>query len=143
MQPEMKWVLNKMPQSEDRNLQVMSLENVKKARAFHKSFPQYAVTPLANLEGMASSLGLGGLYVKDESYRFGLNAFKVLGGSFAMARYIADETGKDVSDCDFEYLTSKQLQKDFGQATFFKLLFICLKAPQKLVLTILQKRAHK
>ena len=60
MQPEMKWVLNKMPQSEDRNLQVMSLENVKKARAFHKSFPQYAVTPLANLEGMASSLGLGG-----------------------------------------------------------------------------------
>ena len=119
MQPEMKWVLNKMPQSEDRNLQVMSLENVKKARAFHKSFPQYAVTPLANLEGMASSLGLGGLYVKDESYRFGLNAFKVLGGSFAMARYIADETGKDVSDCDFEYLTSEQLQKDFGQATFF------------------------
>ena len=55
MQPEMKWVLNKMPQSEDRNLQVMSLENVKKARAFHKSFPQYAVTPLANLEGMASN----------------------------------------------------------------------------------------
>lgn len=119
MQPEMKWVLNTMPQSEDKNLKVMSLENVKKARAFHKSFPQYSVTPLADLEGMAADLGLGGLFIKDESYRFGLNAFKVLGGSFAMARYIADETGKDVADCDFEYLTSEQLQKDFGQATFF------------------------
>ena len=119
MQPEMKWVLNTMPQSEDKNLKVMSLENVKKARAFHKSFPHYSVTPLADLEGMAADLGLGGLFIKDESYRFGLNAFKVLGGSFAMARYIADETGKDVADCDFEYLTSEQLQKDFGQATFF------------------------
>ena len=119
MEPKFKWVTNHMPKSEDKNLQVMSLENVAKARAFHKSFPQYSVTPLANLSGMASRLGLGGLYVKDESYRFGLNAFKVLGGSFAMARYIAEETGRDVADCDFDYLTSDQLEHDFGHATFF------------------------
>lgn len=43
---------------------------------------------------MAQYLGLAGVYVKDESYRFGLNAFKVLGGSFAMARYIAGEMGR-------------------------------------------------
>ena len=49
MQPKIKWVTNHMPKSEDKNLQVMSLENVAKARAFHKSFPQYSVTPLANL----------------------------------------------------------------------------------------------
>ncbi|MCI6681267.1 MAG: diaminopropionate ammonia-lyase, partial [Parafannyhessea umbonata] len=72
MQPKIKWVANHMPKSEDKNLQVMSLENVAKARAFHKSFPQYSVTPLADLDGMAKRLGLGGLYVKDESYRFGL-----------------------------------------------------------------------
>ena len=119
MEPKFKWVTNHMPKSEDKNLQVMSLENVAKARAFHKSFPQYSVTPLANLSGMANRLGLGGLYVKDESYRFGLNAFKVLGGSFAMARYIAEETGRDVADCDFDYLTSDQLEHDFGHATFF------------------------
>jgi diaminopropionate ammonia-lyase len=64
------------------------------------------VAPLANLSGMAERLGLGGLFVKDESYRFGLNAFKVLGGFFAMARYIAEETGKDVSEMNFDYLTS-------------------------------------
>ncbi|WP_303133134.1 diaminopropionate ammonia-lyase [uncultured Olsenella sp.] len=119
MEPKIKWVANGMPKSEDVNLSVMSLDNVAKARAFHGSFPQYSVTPLANLAGMAERLGLGGLFVKDESYRFGLNAFKVLGGSFAMARYIADETGRDVSEMTFDYLTSDQLQKDFGQATFF------------------------
>ncbi|MDJ1121113.1 diaminopropionate ammonia-lyase [Olsenella sp. YH-ols2217] len=115
----LRWTLNTMPASEDKNLPVMSLENVAKARAFHESFPQYAVTPLADLEGMAGNLGLAGLYVKDESYRFGLNAFKVLGGSFAMARYIAQQTGKDVSETDFDYLTSDELANDFGQATFF------------------------
>ena len=119
MEPKAKWVLNHMPKSEDRNLEIMSLGNVASARAFHKSFPQYAVTPLANLSGMADRLGLGGLFVKDESWRFGLNAFKVLGGSFAMARYIAKETGRDVSECDFAYLTSEQLEHDFGHATFF------------------------
>ena len=68
---------------------------------------------------MASYLGVKEVYVKDESYRFGLNAFKVLGGSFAMARYIAKETGKDVSELPYSVLTSEQLRKEFGQATFF------------------------
>ena len=116
---QIKWVENHLPKSEDKNLEVMSLANVAKARAFHQSFPQYTVTPLAKLDGMAGELGLGGLYVKDESYRFGLNAFKVLGGSFAMARYIAQKTGKDVSETTYDYLTSDKLRQEFGQATFF------------------------
>ena len=114
-----KWTLNAMPKSDDRHLQIMSLDNVSKARAFHKSFPQYAVTPLARLDGMAARLGLGNLFVKDESYRFGLNAFKVLGGSFAMARYIAGEVGRDIGEMSYAYLTGEQLRRDFGQATFF------------------------
>lgn len=114
-----KWVVNHMPKSDDKQLQVMDLQNVEKAMAFHRSFPQYSVTPLARLNGMAQRLGLNGLYVKDESYRFGLNAFKVLGGSFAMARYIAEKTGKDVGEMTYDYLTGDQLKKDFGQATFF------------------------
>lgn len=116
---KMKWVLNKMPASEDKNLSVMALEHVKQARAFHRSFPQYSVTPLAKLDGMADRLGLAGLFVKDESYRFGLNAFKVLGGSFAMAKYIAEEMGRDVSEMTYDYLTSSQFREEFGQATFF------------------------
>ena len=116
---KIKWVLNQMPKNEDKNLAVMALDNVNQARKFHRSFPQYSVTPLAKLDGMAGQLGLGGLFVKDESYRFGLNAFKVLGGSFAMAKYIAKEMGKDVSEMTYDYLTSKKFRDDFGQATFF------------------------
>lgn len=116
---KIKWVANTMPKTDDLQLSVMSLENVDKARAFHKSFPQYSVTPLANLNNMAEFLGLKSLFVKDESYRFGLNAFKVLGGSFAMARYIAEQLGKDVSQVDYNYLTSDKLKNEFGRATFF------------------------
>jgi len=116
---KIKWTTNQLPKSKDRNLEIMSLENVKHARAFHQSFPQYSVTPLAQLNNMASYLGVNGIYVKDESYRFGLNAFKVLGGSFAMGRYIAQQLGKDISEMTYDYLTSKQLRDEFGQATFF------------------------
>ena len=108
-----------MEKSDDAHLGIMSLENVAKARAFHKSFPQYTVTPLARLDNLAARLGLNNLCVKDESYRFGLNAFKVLGGSFAMASHFADETGRDVADMTYDYLTSDELARDFGQATFF------------------------
>ena len=114
-----KWAVNKMPKTADSNLKIMGLDEVRKARTFHESFPQYSVTPLAKLDHMAARLGLGEVYVKDESYRFGLNAFKVLGGSFAMARYIAKQTGKDVSELPYNVLTSEELKKEFGQATFF------------------------
>ena len=114
-----KWTLNRIPKSDDRQLQNMSLEEMGKASNFHKSFPQYAVTPLTRLSDLAEYLGLKRLYVKDESYRFGLNAFKVLGGSYAIARHIAKELGRDVSEVPYSVLTSKELRDEFGQATFF------------------------
>ncbi len=119
MEPKINWKYNTMPKGSRNELEIMALENVAKARSFHESFPQYAITPLAKLDKMAEYLGLDTLCIKDESYRFGLNAFKVLGGSFAMARYIAGQLGRDVSEMTYDYLTSEDLKKDFGQATFF------------------------
>ena len=113
------WTLNHMPKSDDRQLPVMSRENVKRARSFHQSFPEYTVTPLQRLRELAGRLGVKEVFVKDESYRFGLNAFKVLGGSFAMARYIAKELSMGVDKADYEFLTSEKLTREFGQATFF------------------------
>ena len=116
---ELNWVINRMPPSDDRYLEIMSIENVEKARRFHMSFPQYSVTAMANLSKMAGFLGLGGVYVKDERFRFGLNAFKVLGASFAMGRYIAHEMGEHVTDISYDDLTSPELKDTFGTATFF------------------------
>lgn len=119
MKKDMKWAMNQLPKSDDKNLPIMSLSEVAKARTFHQSFPQYRETPLTRLTQMARYLGVGSIFVKDESYRFGLNAFKVLGGSYSMAKYIARETHRDVSDMPYDVLTSDELRQEFGQATFF------------------------
>ena len=68
-------------------------ENAKKARSFHRSFPEYKETPLVELNALAKKLGVASVHVKDESYRFGLNAFKVLGGSYTIGNYIAKKLG--------------------------------------------------
>ena len=115
----LKWTVNHVPGSDDKFLDLMSEENVTKANEFHKSFPQYSVTPLQKLSALASYLGVKGIYCKDESYRFGLNAFKVLGGSYAMGRYIAKELGLDISQLPYNVLSSDKLREEFGQATFF------------------------
>lgn len=116
---QIKWTMNNIPKTDDVQVHNMSLEQMEKAISFHRSFPQYTVTPLTRLSGLADYLGLKRVYVKDESYRFGLNAFKVLGGSYAIARCIADELGKDVSEVPYDVLTSDKLREEFGQATFF------------------------
>ena len=115
----LKWTVNHVSGSDDKFLDLMSEENVTKANEFHKSFPQYSVTPLQKLSALADYLGVKGIYCKDESYRFGLNAFKVLGGSYAMGRYIAQELGRDISELPYNVLSSDKLREEFGQATFF------------------------
>lgn len=98
---------------------LMTAGETERALAFHKSFPQYSETPLVSLSAIASMLGLKGIYVKDESLRFDLKAFKVLGGSFAMARHIAELTDSEVSDMTYDRLTSDELKNEIGQITFF------------------------
>ena len=94
------------------------LENAKKVRAFHASFPEYSVTPLAKLDNLAKALGVANVYVKDESYRFGLNAFKVLGGSYTIGNYLAQKLGKDINELPFNVLSSEEVRKQIGEVTF-------------------------
>ncbi len=100
------------------NLDFMSLENAKKVQAFHASFPVYKETPLAVLRETAGLLGIDNIYVKDESYRFGLNAFKVLGGSYAIGNYLAQKLGKTLSEMPYERLVSEEVRKELGDITF-------------------------
>jgi diaminopropionate ammonia-lyase len=51
---------------------------------FHRRLPGYAPTPLREAPGIARDLGLDRLWVKDESERMGLPAFKILGASWAV-----------------------------------------------------------
>ncbi|KAK7179518.1 diaminopropionate ammonia-lyase [Paraphaeosphaeria sporulosa] len=56
---------------------------------FHRLLPDYAATPLHPLSSLAQSLGLAYIFVKDESNRFGLPAFKILGASWATFKAVA------------------------------------------------------
>jgi diaminopropionate ammonia-lyase len=60
-----------------------------KVRAFHASLPGYAPTPLTEVPALATELGTGRLFVKDESSRLGLPAFKILGASWAIHQVLA------------------------------------------------------
>ena len=80
------------------SLDILNAAEARRARRFHAGFVQYAPTPLVPLPYLASTLGLGNIRAKDESKRFGLNAFKVLGASYAMGRYLAERLGKSIDD---------------------------------------------
>jgi diaminopropionate ammonia-lyase len=47
-------------------------------------------TPLTSLPHLARTLGLGAVLAKDETARFGLNAFKLLGARFAIEQLIGE-----------------------------------------------------
>jgi diaminopropionate ammonia-lyase len=60
---------------------------------FHRRLPGYRPTPLLAFPALAAEFGLGALWVKDEGHRFGLGAFKALGASWAIHRWVAEHAG--------------------------------------------------
>ncbi len=100
------------------NLSRFTPDAAGRVRAFHRSFPMYAETPLAHLPNTARELGLGDIYVKDESFRFGLNAFKVLGGSYAIGSVIAERLGIRSSEMNFSLLSAPETRAALGELTF-------------------------
>ncbi|MCP4152364.1 MAG: diaminopropionate ammonia-lyase [bacterium] len=58
---------------------------------FHKSIDGYAPTPLVSLPGIAAALGVKDVFVKDESHRFGIQAFKAFGASYAIFRFLKSQ----------------------------------------------------
>jgi diaminopropionate ammonia-lyase len=95
-----------------------SKEEATRVRNFHKSFSEYAVTPLAALPELAKGLGVASVHVKDESKRFGLNAFKVLGGSYAIGRLLAERLGRPIEDLGRDELCSDAVRAKLGPITF-------------------------
>ena len=63
------------------------------ALAFHRKLPGYGPTPLVAAPGVAAKLGVGQVWVKDESHRLGLPAYKILGASWAAYRALDERYG--------------------------------------------------
>lgn len=89
------------------------------ARKLHRSLPEYQPTGLVTRPDLAAALGLGEVLVKDESTRFGLQAFKALGATYAIYRWLREKLPQRGQPCpppgDF-YRDSSWLEPD--QFTF-------------------------
>ncbi len=72
----------------DAERRILSADGLSRAKREITSWPDYAITPLIALSGLAGELGLGAILYKDESKRFGLDSFKALGGAYAVLRVL-------------------------------------------------------
>ena len=93
-------------------------EALKNVRRIHTSLPDYEPTPLYRLDGLSRELGVKAVFVKDESKRFGLNAFKGLGGIYAMTMLIAGQLGLDADKVTFDELTHPKYRERISNMTF-------------------------
>src|SRR5699024_7605800 len=102
--------------SED--IALFTKDTVKAIHHFQSGHPQYPKTPLSQLSELGALITLGKVFVKDETQRYGLNAFKVLGGIYVVGKYIARHLGIDFSKLAIEKLTSDEIKQKTGVLTF-------------------------
>jgi diaminopropionate ammonia-lyase len=96
----------------------LSEEEVRAARKFHTTIKGYEATPLVSLDNLANELGVHKIYVKDESYRFGLNAFKGLGVTYALANLLCERLNVNINDVSFEYFKLPEVQEKIKDMVF-------------------------
>jgi len=89
-----------------------------KVRNFHSSISNYEATPLVSLNNLARKLNVKGIYVKDESYRFNLNAFKGLGGLYVIFKIVCKKLSLDDNKTTFEDLQKPEIKKYLKDMVF-------------------------
>ncbi|MDF2547551.1 MAG: threonine dehydratase biosynthetic [Anaerosolibacter sp.] len=118
---ELQWIINRQArntQDKKANPGFLSTDEIDQARNFHRKFESYQPTPCISLDQLAAYLEVDKLWVKDESYRFGLNAFKVLGASYAIGKFLANKLNTDIKELSFERLKAKETRDKLGEITF-------------------------
>ena len=89
---------------------------VRTVKRFHRTLPAYRPTPLVYLEQLAHTLGVGGIWIKDESQRFALKAFKALGASYAVCATLAKRLAIE-PPLDFNAFKQPGLRRDLASLT--------------------------
>ena len=87
-------------------------------QVFHEALPEYAPTALVPLPELAESLGIKAAFIKDESTRFGLKAFKGLGGAYAVFRAVCDRLGLDYRETSFSELQAENTHRQIAELHF-------------------------
>ncbi len=120
-EPPITWIANprvRTHASTDTVTRILPPDIPRKIRRFHRQIPGYQMSPLKALPNLAARLGLGGIWIKDESARLNLSSFKVLGGSYAMYQLIRQRLGLQDQDLSFSDLTGGALREKLGRLVF-------------------------
>ena len=118
MSGKIKAVANQHSSKDYSKAEIFGKSQAMLVKKYHKSFPTYHPTELKKLNHLAEYLGVDAFYVKDESSRFGLNAFKGLGGSYCIGKYIGKKCGIPEEQLTYEKLKSEEVRKETEQLTF-------------------------
>ena len=100
------------------NVDWLSPKVAQRVMAFHCQVPGYGPTPLKSLPELAEKCGVKTLLVKDESPRFGLNAFKGLGGIYVVAQAAGKLLGLEPEQITFPELKKPEYQVALHQMIF-------------------------
>jgi diaminopropionate ammonia-lyase len=90
LMPANKYHLNSAARSGPPYLGLFADEEYKRVGDYYRSRPHLQPTPLRHLRGLASAIGIADILLKDESSRFSLNSFKILGTSYAVDQLLND-----------------------------------------------------
>ena len=115
---DFEYILNSNAKDASKAKELFPVKIAREAHNFHRQIPGYRMTPLRALPNLAQMLGVGGIYIKDEAERLELNSFKVMGGSFAIYRFLQKKLGMEGQDLSFEYLTSEECHEKIKDITF-------------------------
>jgi diaminopropionate ammonia-lyase len=117
--PDFKWIITPHEKKDIRVAESMfPVEISRIARRFHRQIPGYKMSPLVSLPNLATMFNVGGIWVKDEASRLELNSFKVLGGSFALYRFIQNRLNVTDEKMSYSYLVSQEVKEKLGDITF-------------------------
>jgi diaminopropionate ammonia-lyase len=97
-------------------------EGMERARSEIMSWPGFAPTPLVELHGIASDVGVSDLWYKDEGKRFGLGSFKAIGGGYAVSQIVARRVMRKTGLAD---IVSRDLLSGKHSATASEITVTC------------------
>ena len=115
------WVLNEQAKTnryEEKWTAFLKPEIVRETQQWLMQMEEYEKTPLIHMRKLAQYLQLDDILIKDEACRFDLNAFKVLGGAYALVRVICEKLDKDPASVSLEELRSQEVKKKLGAILF-------------------------
>lgn len=92
-------------------------DEVYRALALISSWPDYTQSPLLSCPGLADELGIGTVWIKDESKRFGLGGVKALGAPYGLKRQLLKRGIKPGSPECRAYIAVAATDGNHGLAT--------------------------